>query len=97
MRTFSMTVYGAGRAKAVATAIINSSQWFAFTPLPCDEYEFAVKEENGGLLQQAVTAAYDSEPLRPDEGDHGDEDEDEQPARCRFCRGDERAYACECI
>lgn len=63
LRTYAMSVIGVDRANLVALKIIKSSQWFEFTPLPDDEYEFKVKEENGGMLQQYVTAAYDIYPL----------------------------------
>ncbi len=74
LRTFTMTVIGPERSGMIALGLIRASQWYEFTPLPCDHYEFKVKEENAGLLQQAVTASYEAYPFKPGEGADTDDE-----------------------
>ena len=54
IRTYSRTVQGALASLIVAGKIIYESQWFEFTPLPDDIYEFTVKEENRGVLDRML-------------------------------------------
>jgi hypothetical protein len=41
---------GAGRAGALALQLITHSLWFRCTPLPNEEFEFAVKAEHAERL-----------------------------------------------
>lgn len=53
-----MRVPGVGTAGALALQLIAKSLWFRCTPLPQDEFEFAVKVEHAHILNSlaAVTA-----------------------------------------
>ncbi len=73
MKTHSMSIIGELRAGSLCLALVRNSQWFEVTPLPFDHWEFKVKEENAGLLQQLLTAVYDANPLMPGEGEETDE------------------------
>jgi hypothetical protein len=56
-RTHRATIIGGAAAGLVAIDLILHSQWFEFTPLPDDAYEFAVKEENTVMLDLAIQDA----------------------------------------
>ena len=51
MRTASLKVLGEAWAGQVACGLIFHAQWFQVTPLPDDEWEFTVKEENAHFLE----------------------------------------------
>jgi hypothetical protein len=51
---YSDNVFGEKAAKQVAAGLVDSSQWFEFTPLPDGYYEFRVKQENTELLKRLI-------------------------------------------
>lgn len=53
-----MEVVGRDRAKAVASILINNGRGFDYRPQPDDRHEFGVAHEDGGALQQTISAAY---------------------------------------
>ena len=58
-RTAVSQVSGVGVAGALALQLIAKSLWFRCTPLPEDEFEFAVKVEHSHALQ-ALAACFES-------------------------------------
>lgn len=50
MRTYSLVLLGMEHTKQVVLRLIARSQWFELEPLPDDEWEIKVKEENRELL-----------------------------------------------
>jgi hypothetical protein len=51
-RTVSVIAVGLGNAGALALQLLAHSLWFRCTPLPDDEYEFAIKAEHADWFQQ---------------------------------------------
>ena len=58
-------IHGEQLAARVAAALVRSSQWFEFTPLPDGVYEFVVKIENQDLLPRLCAESHPG--LSPEE------------------------------
>ena len=50
MKTHTQTVHGNDRARHCAERLAADSQWFAFMPLPDDDYDISVRPENAERL-----------------------------------------------
>jgi hypothetical protein len=55
-RTHSRTITGLIELRPVISNILDWSGWFAVMPLPDDQYEIAVREENADRLNRLVDA-----------------------------------------
>ena len=55
LRVYRRTFFSAEAARTAILFLLEHSQWFEVTPLPDDEYEVAVKEENEQFLDNMAT------------------------------------------
>lgn len=53
-RTATLQVRTQKHAENLAMELTRQSQWFSMTPLPDDEWEFTVKEENLALITKVI-------------------------------------------
>lgn len=51
LRTSTITLRGESQTMVMSSLLVQASQWFSILPLPDDQWEITVKEENEGRLQ----------------------------------------------